>query len=91
MKVYLLVQIPGPLHGKQIPITSPTFTVGRDPTCSLEAADPTIGEQHCAIEIREGNVFVRDLQSPSGTFVNDVRIAEEIQVQPISATARRPC
>ena len=81
MKVSLLVEIPGPMHGKMIPITGPTFTIGRDPKCSLEAGNPAIAEQHCAVEIREDKVFVRDLQSVGGTFVNDVRIAEEIQVQ----------
>jgi pSer/pThr/pTyr-binding forkhead associated (FHA) protein len=80
MQVFLVVQNPGPLHGHKVPIATATFTIGRDPKCSLEAGSPSVAEQHCAVEIRADKVFVRDLESASGTFVNDAQIAAEIQL-----------
>jgi pSer/pThr/pTyr-binding forkhead associated (FHA) protein len=81
MKVFLVVQNPGPMHGQKIPIATATFTIGRDPQCSLEAGSPSVAEQHCAVEIRADKVFVRDLDSATGTLVNDVRIAAEVQLK----------
>jgi pSer/pThr/pTyr-binding forkhead associated (FHA) protein len=81
MKVSLVVQNPGPMHGHKVPIAAAAFTIGRDPKCSLEAGSPSVAEQHCALEIRADSVFVRDLESATGTFVNDARIGAEIQVR----------
>jgi pSer/pThr/pTyr-binding forkhead associated (FHA) protein len=81
MKAFLIVQIPGPMHGKKIPITGAAFTIGRDPKCSLEASNPALAEQHCALTIRQGQLFVRDLETDTGTLVNDVRINGEIRVR----------
>ena len=80
MKVFLVAQIPGPMHGHKVPLTIPLFTIGRDSSCTLQADDAAIAELHCAVEIFEERVFAHDLASPGGTFVNDVRITGETQV-----------
>src|SRR4051794_11063586 len=81
MKVALIVQIPGPMHGKKIPIPVAAFSIGRDPQSALQAEDPAIAPQHCVLAVRDDKLFVRDLDTPAGTFVNDLRISGEVALR----------
>lgn len=59
-----------------IPIRSARFLIGREAHCPLQIEDPFLSGQHCVI-LTEGNeIFVEDLQSTNGTFVNFERIYE---------------
>lgn len=80
MKLSLVVSTAGKNDGRVIPITSPSFLIGRDPACHLRPASPMIGKRHCALSIRHNRVYVRDLASINGTFVNDrpVRVTREL-------------
>jgi pSer/pThr/pTyr-binding forkhead associated (FHA) protein len=78
MKVSLTVLVAGPMEGKTIPLTVSPFVIGRAPQCHLQPGNLTISELHCALEIGEDNVIVRDLRSVNGTFVNDRRIHEPV-------------
>src|SRR5579872_1263703 len=81
MKLSLTVLVAGPLEGKKIPIPGTKFTIGRDPQCELQPGNPSIAPRHCALEVRDEKVFLKDLGSTTGTFVNDQQITEEVQVQ----------
>lgn len=81
MKMGLLVLSAGKWHGKLIPITRPTFVIGRDPRCHLRPASPVIDERHCAIICREDTVFLRDLDSASGTFLNGQRLKGQVRLE----------
>jgi pSer/pThr/pTyr-binding forkhead associated (FHA) protein len=80
MKVYLTVLVSGPMQGKTIPISIPTFVIGRGPQCNLQPGNPTISASHCALKLAEGRVLLEDLDSTTGTFVNDRRIEGEVQL-----------
>ena len=80
-EVFLVVKIAGPMEGKKLLLGGPIFTIGRAPQCSLQAGSPTISDTHCAIEIRGDRVFVRDLESATGTYVRDLRIAYETELK----------
>jgi pSer/pThr/pTyr-binding forkhead associated (FHA) protein len=80
MKLNLMVA-DGVNKGKLIPITKTQFLVGRDATCHLRPASPAVSKRHCAVVVREGKVFVRDLKSTNGTIVNDQPVAGEIEVK----------
>jgi predicted component of type VI protein secretion system len=77
MELSLTVLTPGKWEKKQIPITLSQFLIGRDPQCHLRPANPIISKRHCVIVIREGHVFIRDLNSTNGTYVNDMVIKGE--------------
>jgi pSer/pThr/pTyr-binding forkhead associated (FHA) protein len=66
----LVVVTPGKQQGQVIPIAGPTFLIGRDPKCQLRPASAQIRTYHCALQVRDGKAFVRDLKSTNGTFVN---------------------
>ncbi len=80
MKLNLMVA-DGVNKGKLIPITRTQFPVGRDASCHLRPASPAVSKRHCAVLVREGKVFVRDLKSTNGTLLNDQPIDGEVEVQ----------
>jgi pSer/pThr/pTyr-binding forkhead associated (FHA) protein len=50
------------------------FIVGRDATCDIRIDSQAISREHCAIENRDGEMYLRDLGSTAGTLVNGKRI-----------------
>jgi transcriptional regulator with GAF, ATPase, and Fis domain len=50
--------------------------VGKDPSCGLFLEDNLIEKKHCLIEVKNNSVFIKDLRSLVGTFINGTRIIE---------------
>lgn len=71
MKVSLVVLSEGKANGQRIPVTLSQFVIGRDPQCHLKPASPLISKRHCALLIKDGQVWIRDFNSTNGTSVND--------------------
>jgi pSer/pThr/pTyr-binding forkhead associated (FHA) protein len=76
-----LVVVKGRPMGKEIPLPSTVFVIGRDAKCHLRPHCELVSQQHCAIARQGGRVVVRDLHSSNGTFVNDQRIQGQIAVK----------
>jgi predicted component of type VI protein secretion system len=74
------VQTPGSNQGKVLEIKRSPFVVGRDPPCHLRPASPMISKRHCAVLQRDNKVFVRDLESSKGTFVNEEQVKGEVEL-----------
>lgn len=79
MPVHLIV-VKGQSTGTRIPVTQPQFLIGRDARCHLRPRSPVVSKWHCAIITRDDGVYVRDLNSLNGTFVNSTRIKGEVKV-----------
>jgi len=62
----------------------PRCVIGRLPTCDLQAPDTRVSRQHCELRVDEeqGKLYVRDLGSSNGTFVNDEKIEQEVELTP---------
>jgi pSer/pThr/pTyr-binding forkhead associated (FHA) protein len=58
------------------PISSDSFTVGKDPANPLVVKDSFIFSQHLHVTRREAGFHVRDLNSTNGTYLGDVRLFE---------------
>jgi pSer/pThr/pTyr-binding forkhead associated (FHA) protein len=80
MKVTLVV-VQGRPEGAEIPIPLPLFLIGRDPQCHLRPASDLVSKLHCALVQRHDQVFVRDLKSTNGSFLNNDRIQGEVAVK----------
>jgi hypothetical protein len=79
MKVKLVV-VTGKPHGREIPLPSTVFVIGRDPQCHLRPHSDLVSKLHCAIARKAGKLVVRDLQSSNGTFLNSQPIKGEAPV-----------
>src|SRR5688572_596536 len=73
-----LVVLAGAKQGLEIPLKKDKFLIGRAKECSLRAGSEAISRRHCAILRKSGRCTVRDLGSRNGTYVNDIRITEEV-------------
>ena len=48
--------------------------VGRDDSCDIRIVAKSVSREHCAIEQRGEDIFVRDLGSSGGVFVSGNRV-----------------
>lgn len=80
MKLSLLVA-DGVHAGEVISIAGVSLLVGRGPQCHVRPNSPAIGPRHCMLLVRGGRVFLRDLGSKTGTFLNDRQLRGEIELQ----------
>ena len=55
--------------------------VGRDETCDVRILAKSVSREHCAIEQEGADLFLRDLGSSGGTFVNGSRVDDKVRVE----------
>lgn len=71
---HLRVVEPADQKGKTFDLTD-EVTVGRASGCQVALTDPTVSQLHARIFRRDGRLFVEDLGSSNGTFVNRKRVS----------------
>ena len=79
MEVRLIVR-EGKSRGRDIPLPSTIFVIGRGQQCHLRPHCRLVSKLHCAIARWAGKVVVRDLKSSNGTYINNHRIEGEVRV-----------
>ena len=67
-------------YGYSLPETA-SVVVGRAPTSDFPIIDPTISRRHAQILRQDDKIFLRDLGSSNGTYVNGVRV-ESAELKP---------
>jgi hypothetical protein len=68
----LVVLAPESDQGRRIPLNKDYMVVGRQQTCDVRFDDPQVSRSHAALRRRGNAVYVEDLGSSAGTFVNGV-------------------
>jgi pSer/pThr/pTyr-binding forkhead associated (FHA) protein len=63
-------------NNKAFSLPSSVTIVGRRQDCDLCVPLMVISRRHCALNMDDGELSIRDLGSSNGTFVNDIRIDE---------------
>jgi len=58
-----------------IPIES-KIVIGRDPACDVTLPLEYLSRKHLELEVRSGHLFIKDLDSSNGTFLNGQRVTE---------------
>jgi len=76
-----LVVASGSRAGQAIPIAGERFVIGRADDCNLKPRSELISRYHCEIFIDHGEVFVRDMGSKNGVFLNDNQITQTNQLK----------
>lgn len=62
---------------QQIPISPLPFTVGRRPGAGLQINTRTVSGSHATISYEQGRLWVEDIHSTNGTYVNGQRISKK--------------
>jgi predicted component of type VI protein secretion system len=75
-----LVIASGKSAGKAIAVNREKLLIGRAEECDIRPLSDDVSRRHCAVRIDPGVVWVEDLGSRNGTFVNGQRIAEKTKV-----------
>ncbi|NOG37765.1 MAG: FHA domain-containing protein [Armatimonadetes bacterium] len=69
--------------GDAFALEASKVVVGRDAGVDLMIAEESsVSRRHAEIRVEGGRVFVQDLSSTNGTFVNGVRVAQEVELKP---------
>ncbi len=78
---YQLTMRSGPTPGKTFPLDQEEQLVGRDLANDIPISDPEVSRRHARFLIREGGIFVEDLGSTNGSFLNGERVSTPQQLR----------
>ena len=79
---YQLVIVKGRSSNEAVLISSEAaLTIGRQDGCQLRIVSSQVSRKHCELRSQDGKLFVKDLQSSNGTFVDGLKIEDETEVQ----------
>lgn len=70
----------GTYEGYIYSVPNAGLILGRDLSCQISLDDPTLSRQHCRFFAQDGELWVCDLSSANGTFVNDETIGAHSRV-----------
>ncbi|MDO4550241.1 MAG: FHA domain-containing protein [Planctomycetia bacterium] len=76
-----LIVAEGKHTGQEIPVKKNQFFIGKSQKCHLRPGGTNVSDIHCVILQKEGYVGIKDLNSASGTFVNEERVQKEISLK----------
>ncbi|MBA3654114.1 MAG: FHA domain-containing protein, partial [Actinobacteria bacterium] len=71
---------PAENKGKTFDLTD-EVTVGRASGCQVALSDPTVSQLHARIFRRDGRLFVEDLGSSNGTYVNRKKVSSPVAIR----------
>ncbi|RZU36946.1 pSer/pThr/pTyr-binding forkhead associated (FHA) protein [Fluviicoccus keumensis] len=77
--VWQVKAMTGVISGRMFPIEG-TKVVGRDPHCDIVVGGAHVSRRHAEFSIRSGQLWLKDLGSSNGSFINGKR-HEEIQLK----------
>lgn len=72
----------GPTPGKTFVLDQEENFVGRDLANDIAISDPEVSRRHARFTMREGSIFVEDVGSTNGSFLNGERITTPQQLRP---------
>jgi pSer/pThr/pTyr-binding forkhead associated (FHA) protein len=75
-----LIVASGKSAGRAIAIKRNKLLIGRAEGCDVRPLSEEVSRRHCAITVGPAEVWVEDLGSRNGTFVNGTRITERTKV-----------
>ncbi len=71
-----LIGVAGPVKGVTFTLSDQEFSIGREPANSLPIDDRQVSRRHCFIKREAAQFKITDLDSGTGTFVNDLPVNE---------------
>jgi pSer/pThr/pTyr-binding forkhead associated (FHA) protein len=71
----LVIQNQG-MAGRACELLTDRTTIGRVDDNTFHIADASVSSHHCEVHLRGNEIFIRDLNSTNGTFINNDKINE---------------
>ncbi len=71
----------GPLNGVRWILDEETMIIGRSPDCKFIIADRQVSRQHAVITKENEGVYLSDLGSKNGTYINGVKVKQKTRLQ----------
>ena len=78
---WFLIGCPSGNSVENIPIASESFVLGRRAESSLRLKSPCVSGRHAEILIVDDHLFLRDLDSTNGTFLNRIPVKSPTRVE----------
>jgi serine phosphatase RsbU (regulator of sigma subunit) len=72
--VHLLLLLDDNAPPQRFPLRSLPVIIGRNPPANLVLEGPTVSRRHCRLELSDGKLWLHDLGSTNGTYVNGTRL-----------------
>jgi pSer/pThr/pTyr-binding forkhead associated (FHA) protein len=77
---HLKIVEPAEGRGTTFPLTDEA-TVGRASGCQVLLKDPTVSQLHARVFRRDGRLYIEDLGSSNGTFVNRKKVSAPVALR----------
>ena len=76
-----LLVISGPCAGKAFDLSGSEMTIGRDVACEVSlSGDSSVSRRHAKLTRENGDVWIEDLGSTNGTYLNGVKVEGRTKV-----------
>ena len=72
---HFLYVIEGDARGRYFELDGAPFLIGRANGCHLRLADDVVFKRHCMAQLEDDQLYVTDLNSTNGSYLNGTRIA----------------
>jgi pSer/pThr/pTyr-binding forkhead associated (FHA) protein len=73
----LVIQNQG-MTGRACELHTDRTTIGRVEDNTFQIADASVSSHHCEVHLRGTDIFIRDLNSTNGSFINGEKITEQV-------------
>jgi pSer/pThr/pTyr-binding forkhead associated (FHA) protein len=73
----LVIQNQG-MTGRACELHTDRTTIGRVEDNTFQIADASVSSHHCEVHLRGSDVFIRDLNSTNGSYINNDKITEQV-------------
>ncbi len=73
----LVIQNQG-MTGRACELHTDRTTIGRVEDNTFQIADPSVSSHHCEVHLRGSDIFIRDLNSTNGSFINNDKFTEQV-------------
>jgi pSer/pThr/pTyr-binding forkhead associated (FHA) protein len=79
--MYTLILKTGSGSSTRFPLFSTVINIGRDPGNIIVLGDTSVSRNHAQVMVEEGAVYVQDMGSQNGTYVNDRKIVGKAKIE----------
>ncbi len=72
----------GPESGRKIDLLQDKMTIGRDASADIVIDSPAVSRQHAQVWLEGDQLYIADLNSSNGTFINGAKLEGQANLKP---------